>query len=69
MVLCISSKLLGSCNTDRPDIDTISDMVDSIIQTDNKLTKQIKLYFRHRDSGLEVEYPISPSSMVIDRCP
>ena len=30
-------------------------MVDSIIQTDNRLTKQKKLYFRHRDSGLKLK--------------
>ena len=40
---------------DRPDIDTISDMVDSVIQTDNRLAKQIKLYFCHRYSGLKLK--------------
>jgi DNA-directed RNA polymerase specialized sigma subunit len=40
---------------DRPDIDTISDMVDSVIQTDDKLAKQIKLHFCHRYSGLKLK--------------
>ena len=40
---------------DRPDIDTISDMVDSVIQTDHRLEKQIKLYFCHRYSGLKLK--------------
>ena len=40
---------------DRPDIDTISDMVDSVIQTDDILAKQIKLYFCHRYSGLKLK--------------
>ncbi len=40
---------------DRPDIDTISDMVDSVIQTDDRLAKKIKLYFCHRYSGLKLK--------------
>jgi REP element-mobilizing transposase RayT len=40
---------------DRPDIDTISDMVDSLIQTDDRLAKQIKLYFCHKYSGLKLK--------------
>ena len=40
---------------DRPDISTISDMVDSVIQTDDRLARQIKLYFCHRYSGLKLE--------------
>jgi len=40
---------------DRPDIDTISDIVDSVIQTDDRLAKQIKLYFCHRYSGLKLK--------------
>ena len=40
---------------DRPDISTISDMFDSVIQTDDRLAKQIKLYFCHRYSGLKLK--------------
>jgi DNA-directed RNA polymerase specialized sigma subunit len=40
---------------DRPDIDTISDMVDSVIQTDDRQAKPIKLYFCHRYSGLKLK--------------
>lgn len=39
---------------DRPDIDTISNIVDSVIQTEDRLAKQIKLYFCHRYSGLKL---------------
>lgn len=40
---------------DRPDIDIISKIVDSVIQTDDRLAKQIKLYFCHRYSGLKLK--------------
>jgi DNA-directed RNA polymerase specialized sigma subunit len=30
-------------------------MVDSVIQTDDKLAKQIKLYFYHKYSGLKLK--------------
>jgi len=40
---------------DRLDIDTISDMVDSVIQTDRRLARQTKLYFCHRYSGLKLK--------------
>ena len=40
---------------DSPDIDIISKIVDSVIQTDDRLAKQIKLYFCHRYSGLKLK--------------
>ena len=40
---------------DRPDIDVVSKIVDSVIQTDDRLAKQIKLYFCHRYSGLKLK--------------
>ena len=40
---------------DRFDIDMISVMVDSVIQTDDRLAKQIKLYFCHKYSGLKLK--------------
>jgi len=40
---------------DRPGIRAISEMVDSVIQTDDKLAKQIKLYFCHQYSGLKLQ--------------
>jgi len=52
----------------RPDIGTIADMVDSVIQTDDRLAKQIKLYFCHRYSGLKLQeigdyFGIGPSGV------
>jgi len=52
----------------RPDIGTIADMVDSVIQTDDRLAKQAKLYFCHRYSSLKLQeigdyFGIGPSGV------
>ena len=39
----------------RPDIEQISETVDSVIRSNNKLARQIKLHFCHKYSGKKLK--------------